>query len=106
MSTKLILRDGFISYDDLFHWFKNDTSIDKHISWLDEDLAQIIFPNNTYLIDIGWYPSRDKQGEFSVIVIKDKNWSKYLFQESARSYNDLIAAINRAVEFIYAELNK
>lgn len=60
MSTKLVLRDGFISYDDLFHWFKNDTLIDKHISWLDEDLAQIIFPNNTYLIDIGWYPSRDK----------------------------------------------
>ena len=103
--NKLRLGEGIISYDDLFHWFTEKVSIDEHISWLDEDLAQITFPNNDYIIDIGWYPSRDIDGEFAVVVIKNNDWSNYLFQENTRNYGDLINIINRAVEFIYAENN-
>lgn len=103
MNTNLKLKAGILSYDDLFHWFTDKTSVDKHISWLDEDLAQITFPNNDYIIDIGWYPSRDAAGSFAVIVVKNNDWSNYLFQKNTRSYNGLIDAINKAVEFIYHE---
>ena len=102
--NKLRLGEGIISYDDLFHWFTEKVSIDEHISWLDEDLAQITFPNNNYIIDIGWYPSRDIEGEFAVVVVKNKNWDEYLFMECTRSYDGLIDAINKAVEFIYSEI--
>lgn len=105
MMQQLKLKDGVVTYDDLSHWIApNKPDLLKSAAWHGEDLMQISFWNDQYIIDIGWYPSLDITGEFAVIVVKNKNWDEYLFMECTRSYDGLIYAINKAVEFIYSEI--
>jgi len=63
---------------------------------LKEDLAQSqISPN--VILDIGWYPSFDPNGAFTVSVIQDMDWSAPVFSRRARSWPELRAAVAEAL---------
>ncbi|MCB0111674.1 MAG: hypothetical protein KDE53_37380 [Caldilineaceae bacterium] len=45
---------------------------------LNEDLLQVVFPGNL-LLDVGWYPEFDRQGQFQVRLIRDEQWDTPIF---------------------------
>lgn len=53
-----------------------------------EDMLQIGFGNN-YIIDIGWIPGREENGNFILTVVKDFNWHKPLIRKKIKSFIDL-----------------
>ena len=63
---------------------------------LKEDLAQIVFPDNIVL-DVGWYPSFDPNGEFIVFVVRDADWDEPLFRATAKDIPALRQTIDRGI---------
>lgn len=64
---------------------------------LDEDLFQLSF-NNGKVIDIGWYPAFEVEGEFIIQVIVNENWEEPTFKSSSTwDKNELIGKINTAI---------
>ena len=103
MINFLNIKDGIIIYDDLSH-IKNDMDFYENSAMMSGcNMFQVSFYEK-YLIDVDWTPIGDINGHFVVVVIQDLNWSEYLFEKNARTYDELISTINEAVEFIYAQI--
>ncbi|MBO0473473.1 hypothetical protein JZO86_07120 [Enterococcus ureasiticus] len=72
---------GKVLYDD------NDISFEKKIEdqvdFLKEDLFQVEY-DGMYIIDVGWYPEFDKNGNFKILVIKNNDWSKYMYEKKCK----------------------
>ena len=83
----LKLKHGKITYQDL------DISIDKPLQdqlfSLKEDLLQISFEAKKIIIDLGWYPEFDINGEFVIKVIRKFNWENPIFEEKTQSIEDV-----------------
>lgn len=101
MKEKLVLRDGVVTFDDLLDIKENDNFVNL-TSWRGEDLLQISFFNEKYIIDVGWFPAHNIHGHLRIVVVKNQNWNNYLYVVKTKTYNGLIKAINDAVEFIYS----
>ncbi|MFZ7173016.1 hypothetical protein [Avibacterium paragallinarum] len=87
-----------VTFNDFI--FDEKKTIEEQINNLKEDLYQASFKNN--LIDIGWYPSFDKNGRFVISIIKDFNWEKPIFEFKTRNINELIKVIEDKVSnYIY-----
>lgn len=83
--------DGF--YDEISA-IDFDKSISDQINRLDEDLFQLIF-NNGYIIDIGWYPSFEKDGQFIIQLVSDGDWGNPVCKYySGWSRKELIDKLN------------
>ena len=103
MKSDLKLYDGIITYDDL-SYIKHDGNFYHNVAFnAIGGLMKISFFNQKYLIDVDWSSLTDINGHFVVVVIQDLNWSEYLFEKNARTYEELVSAINEAVEFIYSK---
>ena len=63
------LKNGVIEYDN-FTWLTDHSTFINNIDHLTEDLLQISFFENSYIIDVGWYSGK----KFSVFLIKDLDW--------------------------------
>lgn len=72
------LHNGVITY--------NDFTIDPAMpfstqKWsYKQDLVQISFYNDLYIIDVGWYPEFDEKGHFLIRTIKSYAWDSPLLQ--------------------------
>jgi hypothetical protein len=84
---------GKITYDDLSSL--ENTDIYNQIDSLKEDLLQVEYPE-TYLLDVGWYPSFDINGSFHISAIKDYDWGAPLFFSTAKSVHALMMEITAA----------
>ncbi|AOP96794.1 hypothetical protein [Enterobacter roggenkampii] len=72
-------------------------SIFEQANKLDEDLFQLTFINGN-IIDIGWYPAFEEDGEFIIQVISDENWDEPAFKASSSwDKNELIEKVNDAL---------
>lgn len=72
-------------------------SIFEQSNKLDEDLLQLTFINGN-IIDIGWYPAFEEDGEFIIQVISDENWDEPAFKASSSwDKNELIEKVNDAL---------
>lgn len=76
-----------------------DIPLEEQIDLLKEDLLQVSYDND-YLIDIGWYPEFDEEGNFRVSVIKDYQWDNPILQKSCRDLNLLDEYLHECVELI------
>ena len=47
--------------------------VSEEVNRLDEDLFQLVFSDGV-IVDIGWYPSFDTNGEFIIQVISAGDW--------------------------------
>jgi hypothetical protein len=63
---------------------------------LKEDLLQVSYANGL-LLDVGWYPSFDENGEFQIRVIENNNWDEPVYSSETNSIDGLISAIRNAV---------
>lgn len=83
----------------------NDLIIDKNeplsmqLESLKEDLLQVNY-SNKYILDIGWYPEFDIEGQFTISVIADYNWEKPLLLKECNTVEKLEKDINQCIYFI------
>ena len=81
--------NSFTEYDLLLH--------DKNVAfdYLSEDLLQLHFSRNNVelLIDLGWYPSGDIDGNYKLVMLKDFNWEFPIEKLITKSKNDVIYQI-------------
>lgn len=73
--------------------------INSQTSFLKEDLLQIVFSNN-YLLDLGWYPEGDINGNFVIQIVKDYDWDKPVYKKEIDFCSDVFQKINDALNSI------
>lgn len=91
------IKQGKIKYDN----FNIDFTmpLNEQEDDLLEDLLQIEFPNN-YLLDVGWYPENDIEGQFVLTLIKNFDWQNPIYKYSCTSGVDLKKAYEVALDII------
>lgn len=91
---------GHVTFDD----FNIDInkSLSEQICSLKEDLFQVSFFNDKYIIDIGWTNDFDIDGRFRIEIIKDKDWNKPLFSKETVNTTELYQYAKSALELIHS----
>lgn len=95
---EIIGNKGKIVFDDLS---TIDISLgieNNNIDDLKEDLLQVELANGNVL-DVGWYPSFDIEGHFSVCIIKNYDWMEPFYQKKCNQWNGLNELIKEALRF-------
>ncbi|EIC86322.1 hypothetical protein [Serratia sp. M24T3] len=71
--------------------------IDEQIMILDEDLLQLSLTSG-YVVDVGWYPAFERDGNFVINRITNGCWDTPEYQNKAGwNKNDLINKIREAI---------
>ncbi|MCU1791226.1 hypothetical protein CUU54_20560 [Pectobacterium polaris] len=91
------IKGGNVTFDDFP--IRDGEPLGIYIDDLKEDMLQVEFPRG-YLLDIGWRPSFELNGKFYAVLIKDHDWEKPIYSESARDLNGLKNKINNALRMI------
>ncbi|MCW6111094.1 hypothetical protein [Clostridium sporogenes] len=76
-----------------------DIPLEEQIDLLKEDLLQVSYDND-YIIDMGWYPEFDEEGNFRVSVIKDYQWDNPILQKNCRDLNLLNEYVHECIKLI------
>ena len=87
MIEKLNLKGGKIDYEEFN--INLDLPLEKQVDLLNEDLLQISYLNDKYVIDVGWYPEFDLKGNFIIYVIESYNWEKPLYKVECKDLKEL-----------------
>lgn len=95
---------GTIVFDDLTH-IDLSLPFEDNEDDLKEDLLQIEYPDEL-IIDAGWYPSFEKDGEFQVRVIKNSDWETPYFIKSGKSANELLNNLEEAIAICNEQIKK
>ncbi len=84
----------------VIHWdleeIDAERPLDVQCDHLKEDLAQISYRGGIVL-DIGWSPSFDPKGRFTITVVKDSDWECPVFRANGRDLPSLKQQISRAI---------
>lgn len=91
------LKSGNVIYNEFNISFNMPLS--EQLESLTEDLIQIEYDNG-YLIDIGWYPEYDEEGNFIVQLIKDYNWENPIYKQGCKDDKQLKKILLKAIEKI------
>jgi hypothetical protein len=77
-----------------------EDSVDQQIDLLREDLLQVHYDGGTRVLDVGWYPSFELDGEFAVIVAENYQWEMPLYERHTKRISELRDVIKEAVFLI------
>jgi hypothetical protein len=94
MLKKIDLKGGKLKF--------NDFQINQNLSFKEqkweykEDLLQIYFDNG-HLIDVGWCPEFEETGNFYIVVIKNYEWHKPIFERKCKNLNLLAKYLQQAI---------
>jgi len=77
-------------------------SIESQIALLKEDLFQVRF-GKTVILDLGWHPEFNSQGQFVLSVVKQENWQKPIFHLQFRDMENFKQNLNEAIEIARSE---
>lgn len=102
IKTEINFKDGIVIYENFF-WLFQDASVLHDKYELSEDLLQVSFFNEEYILDIGWYPSLGKKGKFKIYVIKNHDWDNPIFVKSKKKISSLAKTIEEGVNSIYKD---
>lgn len=91
-------KSGDIEYDD----FNIDPNVPfkEQISNLKQDLLYVSYKNGLYIIDLGWLPANDPEGNFVLRVIKNSNWDLPVYYKKTRNLSELGLYLQAYVEII------
>ncbi|MFR8428794.1 MAG: hypothetical protein ACLVCH_16125 [Roseburia inulinivorans] len=78
---KVNFKSGDIIYDEFKVDFTKRYSEQKEC--LLEDLLQVKYAQE-YLLDVGWYPEYESEGEFIVQIIKKQNWEEPIYKKAVK----------------------
>ena len=56
--------------------------------------------NGGYLLDVGWYPEYDSDGQFIIQLVKDDGWSNPTYKYSCRSQDELQDIIETMINHV------
>ena len=101
MEHDIDFKDGIITYENLFWLFNNTNELIYKLEF-EEDLLQVQFFNEKYILDVGWYSTTGKNGKFKVYVIKNYDWENPLFTKTNKKISGLIATIKQGIKCIYS----
>ena len=100
MLEHIDLKDGVVSYDG-FTWLKDYSTFINNIDELTEDLLQISFFEDNYLIDVGWYSDKI----FSLQLIKNRDWDNPMKLIKVQTPNEVVDVIPLLIDLLYSEKN-
>ena len=61
----------------------------------DEDLLQVCYLDDLYIIDVGWYKT-----EFAVLVIKSLDWSTPIWEKRCIEADELHSLLHESSSFV------
>ncbi|MBA0211373.1 hypothetical protein [Pectobacterium brasiliense] len=64
-------------------------AVSEEINKLDEDLLMLSCSNGN-ILDIGWCPAFEDDGNFKICIIKNGNWDSPLYEESVHWDKDFL----------------
>ena len=92
---------GKIVYDDF--QINPDMALEKQIFSLKEDMFQVSFCDK-YLIDIGWNPEFNLNGNFKIRIIKNFDWSNPIYFKQTNNLNTLDKSVKECIEIVKQNL--
>ncbi len=98
---KITFEPGKVIYDDL--QIDENNSLENQTDNLKEDLFQVNY-DDEFIVDVGWYPSFSKDGQFRVVVIEDFNWDSPILQRTCRTISELREYVEELVSVIKLKL--
>lgn len=92
---------NFQSGEIIYNEFKIDFSKEysEQEECLLEDLLQVKYTQG-YLLDVGWYPEYESEGEFVVQIVKNQNWEEPIYKNNSKNRVDLVQDIKNAIRII------
>lgn len=63
------------------------------VSCLHEDLLQLRHGGTGLVIDLGWYPSGDRNGRYVLLLVRGRDWDEPLERAESRSKGEIIGLI-------------
>jgi len=63
---------------------------------LTEDLLQVEYPGD-FLLDIGWYPEYEPEGQFIIQLVKGENWDNPKYKKYCAKAEELSENIEEAI---------
>ena len=91
-------KDGNLDYNDI--QLTLDKPLNEQLENLKEDMLQVAYKNDKYVLDVGWYPEFDQNGRFITFVIKNYDWNNPFLKLESKSIEKLINDINFAIRAI------
>ena len=100
MISDLIIGSGRVVFND----FPEDIDFNSAEVYeeLKEDLIQIVY--DQFLIDVGWYPSFQENGKFTMMLIQNEDWEKPIFIKRTRSIQVVKETIEEYAVYIDSNL--
>jgi hypothetical protein len=95
-SGRVVLDDCEISIDK---------PLKEQLDFLKEDLFQIEYSEG-YIIDVGWYPSFEAEGNFRIVVVSEYNWEKPLYMKKCKELETLTLYMKECVTIVKDLINK
>lgn len=95
----------FKSGDVIYNEFKIDFNkkYSEQEDCLLEDLLQVTYDQG-YLLDVGWYPELESEGEFVVQIVKEKKWEEPIYKSNSKNKEDLVQDLNNAIRIIESKI--
>jgi hypothetical protein len=90
------IGQSVVEYDDI-SFLPDDFEPAAHIDYLKEDMLQIRLPGNI-LIDVGWRPSFEGEGNFYITAVKNDDWTDPLFTFVENNVRNTKIALRKIVE--------
>jgi hypothetical protein len=81
MNLKIFLSNLFdekVLYNELYS-LEEEIGLEDQSDLLKEDLLQVGSLDETYILDVGWYPEFDIKGHFEIKIIKKYDWENPVF---------------------------
>jgi hypothetical protein len=80
--------------------------LEDQIDILREDMGWIEYNNGDYVIDYGWKPDFDINGEFIVYLIKNEDWDCPVKEMRTRDISIFLKNIQECIDHIKLELGR
>lgn len=91
----LRIPSGWTVTYNQFSEYDPTTCDDEGLYELTEDLLQLYNNNVQLLIDLGWYPSFDLNGHYTLVLIKNNDWEHPLQKVMTQSKHKIISFIEQ-----------
>ncbi len=81
---------------------------DYDYKWeFNEDILYMVYGDELYGLDLGWYPGFNSDGEYCLRVIKDNDWEQTIDEFRSRNINEIKDKIESFLDiYNYSYYNK
>ena len=102
MINDLDFFSGEITHNDL-KLLDENIPLKNQVDVLKEDLLQVNY-NDKYIIDVGWYPEFDENGNFKVYVIEHLDWSTPKIVKKSKTIDRLISDLIECISYVKSKI--